>query len=211
MLQTIKKALWGDKPTLSAAMCEATIGHQGVMVTVPKLLLDTGAARASYAGKRILDKVGAAYEECNHRVKLGDGDTHVMLNQRARVLVFIRGRDGKPRPPINTSFYVMPKLGEEIIIGLPDILGPYFNFFMEMMQHARLAQADSIPLRVIAAEPNFTQHEKGSLLDPWTTMGELAPEEEESPDPTAFGEDILHFMEVSPEEAIVEYLAMLEE
>ena len=47
-------------------------------------------------------------------------------------------------------------------------------------------------------------------MKPWTNVMELCPEEELTPDPLSISEDVLHFMEVSVEEARSEYLELLD-
>ena len=46
--------------------------------------------------------------------------------------------DGHLCDPIATEFYIMPSLGKEIINGLPDLLGNYFEYFTTILERARL-------------------------------------------------------------------------
>ena len=55
----------------------------------------------------------------------------------------------------------------------------------------------------------FTDYAPGSLLEPWAELPVLCPEEEETPDPLAFGSDVLRFMELSVEESRKEYMDLL--
>jgi hypothetical protein len=45
--------------------------------------------------------------------------------------------------PITTAFYVVPTLGNEVIVGLPDILGNYFDHFSEFIYAARQDRLES--------------------------------------------------------------------
>ena len=47
-------------------------------------------------------------------------------------------------------------------------------------------------------------------MEPWANPPEVCPEEEETPDPMSFGEDVLRYMEMTNEEARAEYLQLLE-
>lgn len=65
-------------------------------------------------------------------------------------------------------------------------------------------------LRTITAnDPN--ELPVGELFDAWASVLPSCPEELDTPDPVSIAENILYFMEISPEEARIEYLAMLDE
>jgi hypothetical protein len=55
-----------------------------------------------------------------------------------------------------------------------------------------------------------TELRDGEIVEPWTTQPETCPEESETPDPLSFNEDILHFMEMSVDEAKEEYLGLID-
>jgi len=44
---------------------------------------------------------------------------------------------GSPTEPMYTELYVVDGLGDEVIIGLPDILGSYFDFFVSALTCCR--------------------------------------------------------------------------
>ncbi len=50
----------------------------------------------------------------------------------------------------------------------------------------------------------------GEIVEPWTTQPEYCPEESETPDPLSFNEEILHFMEMSVDEAREEYMGLID-
>ena len=50
----------------------------------------------------------------------------------------------------------------------------------------------------------------GEIIEAWTNPGEECPEEIETPDPLAFGEEILHYMEMTNDEARDEYYSLLD-
>ena len=55
-----------------------------------------------------------------------------------------------------------------------------------------------------------TELRDGEIVEPWTTQPEFCPEESETPDPLSFNEEILHFMEMSVDEAKEEYLGLID-
>ena len=214
-------------------MTEAQASHGGRTVWVKKCLLDTGAAQASYGGKKVFEKLGVVeYKPCHHKVRLGDGKTRVELTEEVVIDVALYDRKQVLSEPVSTRFYVMPGLGEELIIGLPEILGDYFTLFMKMMEDARqetssgalsppdtTADFDTLATMCLGVEVSavqaqercFQDHSPGAVLDPWTTLRELGPEELETEDPLAMGADILYYMETTPEKAREDYLDMLED
>jgi hypothetical protein len=59
-------------------------------------------------------------------------------------------------------------------------------------------------------QPEPSELPRGAISSPWAQCpDEVAPEELECPDPLAFGEDVLRFMELSIQEARKEYLDLL--
>ena len=257
-------------------------------------------------------------EPCSHWVKLGDGTTQVHITQYVTLDVSLYDDEGNCCEPISTELYVMPDLGEEIIIGLREILGNYYDFFTTVLERARSRQpavrvarlqqlyergkehlcavavdragtnssqtnssrTDSSGTNQTGVQPNrkllkayakearaigswYSKHKwrvlsdrqhtetlqtngdgttfsilssptygtaygdnsvetlceivqsfmdfpVGQIMPPWSQPTEECPEEIETPDPLAFGPDVLHYMETSVEEARQEYLDLLE-
>ena len=177
ILLVMKNALIGREPTLTAAMTEAQVSLNGRTVWVKKCLLDTGAAQASYGGKKIFQKLGITkFEPCSHRVRLGDGKTRVEITERAVCDVALYDDQQVLSESIPTSFYVMPELGEELIIGLPDILTDYYYFFMSMMEKARGTALCAVKAEKAEEKP-LQDHAPGSIHYPWTALRETGPEE----------------------------------
>ena len=195
-----------ESKTCRAMLRKAEIPLPNGNVFVEKLTLDTGANSGSYIGGELASAlVGATRIPCNHRAKLGDGTTIIQPRERLVVPVRVFDDDDVLLPPVVTSFYVLDHLGMEAIVGLPDILAGYFEFFMGVLQNA--ANAD-LRLLDVVPWPQSTVT-PGNVVEPWSKMDEAAPEENECPDALAFGEDILRFMELSIDEARQEYLDLL--
>ena len=62
-----------------------------------------------------------------------------MLAVDRMVYIDVRLEDnyGELTDPISTAFYIVPTLGYDVIVGLPDILGNYFDHFSAFMHEAR--------------------------------------------------------------------------
>ena len=138
VLRSVQQSVLGTLDRLSAVMREAQVQCGDKTAWVPKALLDTGAERGNYIGAAMVERLGCTeFDPCRHRVRLGDGDTCVEINRKLTLEVSLYNKKGELGEPVATEFYVMPSLGEEIIIGLPDILGNYYEIFMGMMKEAR--------------------------------------------------------------------------
>ena len=266
-----------------------------VEAVVPKLTLDTGASSASYIGGAMLAKLGGVVRHpCRHRARLADGKTSLVISERVTLPIQVYDADNILTEPIWTELYVIPSLGEEVIIGLPDILGNFWSLFIDILEKARggkretggariqqlmnIVQTeltkrspsrdilrcaareskeilsaysrtkrrvlqDAAHKRVISSNSRTADEllvsarygivyadtriedavlqlqvaldnpllVEGALYDPWTKEPPACPEEDDTPDALAFGEDILHYLEVGVSEARKEYLDMLPE
>ena len=290
VLRLIKDRMLGDFKDSRVMYKEGQVEFGGKTVYVNKALLDTGASSGSYVGQDLVDRFpGLHIEPCTHKVKLGDNKTEVHITQSVVLNVALYDSESKLCDYVATELYVMPNLGAEIIIGLPDILGNYYDFFIDILETARRGQrveglqrlqqiyglcADQIcrpdpsfrKLKHYAAEArrigssyakqkqrikngvhtevlqehngktfsvlcskrygtafadNRVEHlvevvqdlrdfPIGQILDAWSLTPEVCPEEEETPDPVAMGEDVLRYMEMSNEDARAEYLELLD-
>ena len=272
---------------------EGQLQYDGHTVYVSEALLDTGASKANYMGGELVNRFSDELqrEPCRHPVRLGDGKTVVTCTEMVTVDVALYASDGSLQAPIATTFYVMPELGDQIIIGLPEILGNYYDIFTSILEEARanrpkarldrLAQlydrckeqlcSEQPSMKLLKAYGNearaigswYSRHKHRVLSDPkmvkslasdengitreiahsatygsvlmsnsvedmcsivedlrdfpmkavldaWSKPIQECPEEEETPDPLAFGPDVLHYMETSVEEARKEYLSLIE-
>ena len=110
----------------------------GKSVYVGKILLDTGASSGSYVGRSLVNRFpNLPIEPCTHKVRLGDNKTEVEINQMVTLDVALYDEDDKLCGSIATEFYVMPDLDYEVIIGLPEILGNYYDYFVGVLEQAR--------------------------------------------------------------------------
>ena len=138
VLASVASKLLGDLSRDKVMTREGQLQHEGQTAYVGDALIDTGASVGNYIGKAMADKFwNVEREPSTHRVQLGDGKTMVNCTETITLDVALYASDGTLQAPIATEFYIMPNLGERIIIGLPDILGNYFDIFTTILEEAR--------------------------------------------------------------------------
>jgi hypothetical protein len=263
-----------------------------------KTTLDTGANSGNYIGRSFVDKLdNVQLLPCRHVARLGDGATNLHIRHYVTLDIQLFYDDDRLTEPIEADFYVIDTLGDEAIIGLPDLLGSFYDFFADVMEGAsgrrhkrldadkmvkelgklfldfaseldsrypsqkrlksmvelakkkgnwyrrskELINQDPLVKRIttsdatylcsaihgccyeddrveavvstLAQDPPIFDLDRnlvpGDTTEPWTKPSEPCPEEDETPDPLSFGEDILHFLEVPLAEAQQEYRDLL--
>ena len=120
---------------------EGQLESGGKQVYVGRVLLDTGASSGSYIGQALVDRFhDLEVEPCSHRVRLSDNKTEVHITQYVTLEIALYDEKLELTDSIFTELYVMPNLGNEVIIGLPDILGNYYDYFIGVLENARRKQ-----------------------------------------------------------------------
>jgi hypothetical protein len=116
-----------------------------------KLTLDTGASNGNYIGRKFVEDNfrEIEYEPCHHRVRLGDGESVMTINKTVVLNISLLNDYGERTKPISTEFYVSDSLGDEAIIGLPELLGNYFEFFMHVLEGTTKVKPLSATERII--------------------------------------------------------------
>ena len=120
---------------VKSAMREASISTATQRRYLPKCTLDTGASHGNYIGKDALK--GLEFVKilpCRHSARLGDGETYIKIDKCAELEVQLYRSDQTLTDPITTRLYVVESLGDEMIIGLQDLLGNYFEIFAEVIE-----------------------------------------------------------------------------
>ena len=183
-----------------------TEGHlllsDGDFVVVRRVLFDSGALHSSYISSKLVDKnidILKNYLSKTHgRVMLGDNKTEIKVDQVLRVPV--RFLDDNQIEHIATvDLVVFPMDHLDIIIGLPDILGPYFPFFFSLLSGAR-KDSDADQQHVMDDD----------IIYPWTQpLIEEALEEEIVPLPCCFP-FALHVMSKSYDELMAEFIEAMD-
>ena len=192
-------------------------GHP--VLDVRKVTMDTGASSANYIGKSLAVKLQKALEDQGlqldeeklavaHTVKIGDGG--IMRSDQVigcRFDLFTSGGDDYISANGNyVYFIVVEALGDEVILGLPDILRKYYDYFVSVLERMR---KDVFDWQLYQSQPRlFTLHpeDTSDCIEPWTTPILVCPEDTHIDDPTIFGDSILFFMEHSVEEAQEKFL-----
>jgi hypothetical protein len=131
----------------SAVVRTAMVGNGGPVTRVTKLLLDTGASSGSYIGEdgvQRIDETNRASgrnavrrHPCRQRARLGDGKTVLEVSEMVYLQVGLLDDYGEPLEPIFTPMYIVPGLGDQIIIGLEEILGNYYDYFEHVLRQHR--------------------------------------------------------------------------
>ena len=120
---------------LKSAVREARISTATSTRYIPKCTFDTGASHGNYIGRQALAKLEfPEVHPCNHSARLGDGKTMVSINEFVELQVQVFRSDTTLSDPITTHLYIVESLGEEMIIGLQDLLGNYFEVFAEVIE-----------------------------------------------------------------------------
>jgi len=123
----------------SAVNREAKIKIAGLEIMCPKTVYDTGASSGSYIGRgalNLLPESALVYEPCNHRAVLGDGKTQIHIKQTVTVEVIPIDDYDKDWDPVTVEMFVVETMNNQMIIGLPDLLGNFFDYFACIMNNA---------------------------------------------------------------------------
>ena len=138
ILASVANKLLGDLSKDKVMMREGKLQCGEQVIHISNALLDTGASMGNYAGSAIAERFNDIEREpCFHRVQLGDGKTVVQCTEMITLDVSLYAPDGTLQAPISTVFYIMPALGERLIIGLPEILGNFYDYFTTILEDAR--------------------------------------------------------------------------
>ena len=124
----------------TAAQCLGYVLLGSLIVRVPKVTLDTGASSGSYAGEALLNRLlpnVTFLRGFKHRVKLADGVTYLTLDKAIEVELKLESNGLAPLGGHKIVLYIVPKLGDEVIIGLPHLLGPFYEFLIQLLEQAR--------------------------------------------------------------------------
>lgn len=192
-----------ESTLLKAVMHEAVFRkHDGSELSVI-CLLDSGALHASYIRRSFVEENIEAFQDYlvdyYGKAVLADKITELEITQALCIplsLVSLSGRVFQMR----AKFLVMDSLGEQIIIGLPLLVGHLLPLFVEALQHTA-----ELMLR-----PGGTSSSVHQIIEnPWTVWDELAEEDEETPLPCSFSGP-LHFLMMPRQAALEEYFGLFE-
>ena len=194
-------------------------------------LFDTGATGASYVHRKFVkahrELLAPFRIKRRNSVYLADRTTRIDLEEAYVLTVSFEDSHGATHTG-SELFYVLPDMGYDMIVGLPAIVASYSQLHKQMIDSA----VDEWVRRVRPEYPLLAESAPGELTNivptdlstpvqasdmfpgevrfPWEfAMDEEAPEDAETPIPCSFT-DILNFMEMPHDEAVLTYLAELE-
>ena len=115
---------------------------QGMIVSrvVEDCTYDTGASNGNYITSTTLKLLGN-YEEldfmpCRHTAVLGDGELTVSSNKTVVLTVYSIDDYDQELEGVDVEFYVIESRSDQVIIGLPDIVGVFYDYFAELLAKA---------------------------------------------------------------------------
>ena len=261
-------------------------------VSFDRGLLDTGAQGSNFISRRLYLRLPlaaiASTRPTDRIVRLGDA-RHLAIHKEVCLSIAILDSTGASH--IHPIWYsVLDDLSHDLIIGLVDLIGPYYDLFADAVLASRrtlcidVSQLDALtcavqklatkrtPTDTLRIARSLSDHQSkyanrknaicassltnvvhksyhdgtvveylhhprlgavyaddrvetrhallttliatpapGTIIPPWTLpLDNIAPEEDSTPDPTSFPDDILAYLSTSHEEARAAYLTDLE-
>ena len=177
-------------------------------LVVEDCLFDSGAIHASFVRKDFVDVHRDVLREfifpADGAARLADHGTVVRFSEVLRVRVSFDDSSGGATEG-EIEFYVLPSLSVTAIVGLPEIVRCFLPLFVDMLRSA----ADFLFDLEEKGTPLLNSVEGIPLVRPWEQIEDEAPEEDDVVLPCSFP-DYLHYMEMSVDEARLEYLGLLE-
>ena len=167
-------------------------------IPIDKVLFDTGAIHTNYISEAFVNHHMASLipfiTEYNSLTFLGDGKTKVPITKAVILKVkFIDDADYEYLAHL--PFCIMQMASNDMILGLPAII-KYFTPLLMSMIHS-------------AQHPEQLNYLEDKIIEPWSEPTSIiAPEDEKTPLPCSFPA-VLHFMEISYEEAVKEYMSLI--
>ena len=177
---------------------------------MPHVLFDSGALQSNYIDETFVDSHPLLFSSItthlNHTVRLGDNQTVIPLNRTVRVTASFTDNTKKVHTAtIDCSVLDMP--GTQMIIGLPSILFTFYDFFVDLLQQAR------VNLKIKKRLPSTTLHSSDLFSDcvhPWSTPPDVeAIEDLETPEPCSFTGP-LDFLNSTHSDSVLEYYNQFE-
>jgi len=190
--------------------------HQGVIredgeeVLLHKVLFDSGALHSSYVSKDLVDsrrtEWGSKITKATGLVRLGDNVTTQQVTERITLNVSFIDRHGTEHSA-RVCFWVFNMPGLDAIIGLPDILKHFLEFFVDKLEaakeeagHQQMSVVNNVDLR----------DRYPDLVEPWTQAQDEEPiEEQETEEPCSFTGP-LYYLSKPHDEVVQDYREMFQ-
>jgi len=165
------------------SMREGEFQAGGVLVSVVKVLVDTGALHKSYISADLVERYRDLWSSCNfpHRAVacLADQVTKKETNEIVRVTLSFVTDDGSTEYNGQVKAILSNMPGMDFILGLPDITRNFVHL-LTSMSRVTTNEVSSVELEA--------KMRPGEIIMQWST-GEVeeSSEEEDTPIPVAFG------------------------
>lgn len=185
---------------------------------VDGILFDTGALGANYVSKRFVEQYKEYLKKdisnVNNMIQLANKENIIKVTEQANIILRFQGIS---KTYTYTGQFLVIDMENDFIIGLPAIVGDLYDYFVELLAAARSHQEQQYHhvhslQRILSLDThNALLLETGQLREPWQyPVTATAPEELLTPEPVNFSY-ALHFLELTHEDAVKEYEAMLDD
>ena len=130
-----------------ASIKNGVIRENGIEVMMGKVLFDSGALQSSYISSELVDKNRESWKGriVKHKglVRLGDNQTTKEVNERITLRMEFQG-DNQIQHAADVTAWVFDMPGLDAIIGLPDIVESYLEYFIECLRASKERIYDGI-------------------------------------------------------------------
>ena len=205
ILPCILRAYVPESAQQSSVIHSGQLSFSNSFLYMPRVLFDTGALQSNYIDSDFVSLNPIQFLPIttfvDHSVRLGDNITTIHLDRTVRVTAsFTDSKNNIHTAEIECSVLKMP--GTHMIIGLPSILFTFFDFFVDMLHHARASL--KIKHRIPSDILQFFSP-PSDCIHPWNTQPfPEAKEETDTPEPCSF-RGPLHFLNNTHAESVKEY------
>ena len=210
LIASLLKLCYPEMESVVASVCSGSIViNDSRKIRLPRVLFDTGALHGSYISRELIDRfrvsMGSRIRKVDGEVVLGDNNTRIRVKERITLPIeFVDWKGNSYLAMVDFCVWDMP--GLDAIMGLPDILGSFLDFMVDMLEANRKQEQQNDNVLAVCS----LQEKYPDLVRPWTVEqdGE-SPEEEESYIPCSFTEP-LYYLAKPHSEVIEEYKAEFE-
>lgn len=208
VMSDVLHAACGESRTQpSIVHCSGVAYCDAMQVPLSKVLFDSGAINSSYIGRHLIqrysDALGNKLISVNTNVRLADNTTVVPVKQALTLNVEFVDTNAVLHRGIVT-FGVLEMPGLDAIIGLPDIVGSFLGYFIDLLQTGSAQSANMLSLDLSLSGDSLPR-------PTWTNVPDdlESPEEKETPDPCSFTA-YLYYLGRPYEEVLQDYVDMIE-
>jgi len=198
---SVLSQIGADPSIRSRARHVATILVQDTMLDTVSVLFDTGANDSSYVSKDWVDlhrselREAAKLASCDVLIGLADSAASSRVTETCELRVIMTHAGVEYEATVLCR--VLAGLAYTLVLGMPEIAGPFVDLHIRKLKEAtpKIERADS----------------SCRLLVPWSQPVDpnvIDSAEEEAPLPVMF-EDALHFLGMTHQQAIEEFLALI--